>query len=165
MPSRSKSLPQKPITEVQLSPLPPISTPASSPTPSFLFLQHEPPRHQQQTLCNPPRRSSSLKKSSKSAKKKTSLLVQTTTLEDEEVTKALLEWKHKSVFKVDWANMFSPSVELWEMNDNIFGSVEDLLNYKSKNGNEEVEVAAKSLWKEDEEFVPKNEIASYLGKL
>jgi hypothetical protein len=110
-------------------------------------------------MYKPPKRTSSLKKGI--SKKKSSLLVQT----NEEVTKALLEWKHKSVFKVDWASMFSPSVELWKMNDNIFGSVEDLLNYKSKNGNEEVEAAANSLWMEDEDFVPRKEIASYIGKL
>jgi D-serine dehydratase len=84
---------------------------------------------------------------------------------NEEVTKALLEWKHKSIFKVDWANMFSPSVELWKMNDNIFGSIEDLLNYKNKNTKQEVEKAVHLLWLEDEQFIPKKEIAAYLGKL
>lgn len=74
-----------------------------------------------------------------------------------------MEWKHKSVFKVDWATMFSPSVELW--NDNIFGSVEDLFNYKSTHGQEKVLNASQSLWIQDESFVPKKEIASYLGKL
>lgn len=84
---------------------------------------------------------------------------------NEEVTKALLEWKHKSVFKVDWVTMFSPSVELWKMNDNIFGSVEDLLNYNGKKGQDKVLEAAQSLWVQDEKFVPKKEVASYLGKL
>lgn len=124
---------------------PPISSP-----PSFGFLQHEPPplpKHQ--VLKSPPRRSSSLKKATK-----------TTT--NEEVTKALLEWKHKSVFKVDWATLFSPSVKLWN-DDNIFGSVEDLFSYKSTNV--QVMDAAQSLWIQDESFVPKKEIASYLGKL
>jgi hypothetical protein len=126
--------------------------PTSSPTPSFLFLQHEPPP--QIHLTKLPKRTSSLK--SAKTKKKTM---------DEEVTKSLLEWKHKSVFKVDWANMFSPSVELWKINDRIFGSVEDLLNYKNKNGQEDVEKATNSLWMEEEDFVPKKEIASYLGRL
>lgn len=77
---------------------------------------------------------------------------------NEEVTKALLEWKHKAGFKVDWNTMFSPSVELWNEN-NIFGSVEDLLS------KDKVLDASRSLWIENELFVPKKEIASYLGKL
>lgn len=63
--------------------------------------------------------------------------------------------------------MFSPSVELWKMNDNIFGSVEDLLNFKNSNisRQNEVEKTVTLLWLENEQFVPKKEIASYLGKL
>lgn len=63
--------------------------------------------------------------------------------------------------------MFSPSVELWKMNDNIFGSVEDLLNFKNSNTSRqnEVEKTVNLLWLENGQFVPKKEIASYLGKL
>lgn len=80
------------------------------------------------------------------------------------MTKSLLEWKHKSVFKVDWATLFSPSVTLWNEKNNIFGSVEDLFNY-AHDGQENVIQAAQSLWIQDQDFVPKKEMASYLGKL
>lgn len=130
--------------------------------PPFKFLNQKPlptlPFSQQRksSLINPPARTSSLRKPKKKL---------ISCAPDDEITKALLDWKHKSVFKVDWANMFSPSVELWKMNDNIFGSIEDLLKYKSKQGNEEVETAANYLWIEKVDFVPKKEIAAYLGKL
>jgi hypothetical protein len=62
--------------------------------------------------------------------------------------------------------MFSPSVELWKMNDNIFGSVEDLLNFKNNDSDSvEIERVSNALWMEDESFVTKKEIAAYLGKL
>lgn len=98
----------------------------------------------------PPTRSSSLHRPHKLEKKQ----------HDDEITKALLEWKHKSVFKVDWANMFPSTIELWKVNDKIFGSIEDLI------GDEiQVKKTTDSLWFEDEECVPKKEIAAYLGKL
>ncbi|KAI7889892.1 Sec7 domain-containing protein [Mucor mucedo] len=136
-PTRSKSLPQKPIKP--------------TPTGPFGFLQHEPPPLPKHSVLvkSLPRRTSSLKKPKQ---------IKT----DEEVTKSLLEWKHKSVFKVDWATLFSPSVTLWNEN-NIFGSVEDLFNYS--HGQENVLQAAQSLWIQDQNFVPKKEMASYLGKL
>ncbi|KAI8077034.1 Sec7 domain-containing protein [Thamnidium elegans] len=144
LPARSNSLPQKPITIVTPSPI----------SPPFLFLQEPPPLPKHQ-IINPPRRTSSLKKPTNKKK----------SIANEEVTKALLEWKHKSVFKVDWATMFSPSVELWKMNDNIFGSVEDLLNYNGKKGQDKVLEASQSIWEQDENMVPKKEVAAYLGKL
>lgn len=61
--------------------------------------------------------------------------------------------------------MFSPSVELWKMNDNIFGSVEDLLNFENSSDSVEVDKASNALWIEDESFVTRKEIAAYLGKL
>jgi hypothetical protein len=61
--------------------------------------------------------------------------------------------------------MFSPSVELWKMNDNIFGSVEDLLNFKNDSDSAEVDKATNALWLEDESFISRREIAAYLGKL
>ncbi|KAI9251618.1 Sec7 domain-containing protein [Helicostylum pulchrum] len=144
LPVRSNSLPQKPIT---------IVTPSPISLPPFQFLQEPPPLPKHQ-LLNPPRRSSSLRKPT-----------QKKSIANEEVTKALLEWKHKSVFKVDWATMFSPSVELWKMNDNIFGSVEDLLSYNGKIGQDKVLEASQSIWIQDENIVPKKEVAAYLGKL
>ncbi|CAO3625540.1 unnamed protein product [Mucor hiemalis] len=155
VPIRSKSLTLKSISEHG------DNTPFTS-QPPFQFLDHKPlpslppSQRKQSSLINPPARTSSLRKPKKKL---------ISCAPDNEITKALLDWKRKSVFKVDWANMFSPSVELWKMNDNIFGSIEDLLNYKSKKGNEEVEIAANNLWIEKEDFVPKKEIAAYLGKL
>lgn len=138
---RSKSLPQKPNGKLN-EPLPPI--------PPFLFEDPEPLK----PAIIPPTRSSSLHKPRRLKKNQ----------QDDEITKALLEWKHKSVFKVDWANMFSSSVELWKMNDKIFGSIEDLIALK-EDGDEQVENKARSLWAEDEECLPKKEIAAYIGKL
>ncbi|KAK4517737.1 uncharacterized protein ATC70_001079 [Mucor velutinosus] len=141
-PMRSKSLPQKPNGKLN-EPLPPI--------PPFLF---EDPEPLQPTII-PPSRSSSLHNKPRRLKR---------SQQDDEITKALLEWKHKSVFKVDWANMFSSSVELWKMNDKIFGSIEDLIALK-EDDDDQVERKARSLWAEDEECLPKREIAAYIGKL
>lgn len=138
---RSKSLPQKPNGKLN-EPLPPI--------PPFLFENPEP----LQPIIIPPTRSSSLHKPRRPKKNQ----------QDDEITKALLEWKHKSAFKVDWANMFSSSLELWKMNDKIFGSIEDLIAFK-EDGEEQVEKKAHSLWAEDEECLPRKEIAAYIGKL
>lgn len=60
--------------------------------------------------------------------------------------------------------MFSSSLELWKMNDKIFGSIEDLIAFK-EDGEEQVEKKAHSLWAEDEECLPRKEIAAYIGKL
>ncbi|GAN08653.1 hypothetical protein MAM1_0216c08168 [Mucor ambiguus] len=141
VPMRSKSLPQKPNGKLN-EPLPPI--------PPFLF---EDPEPLLPTII-PPTRSSSLHRLRGPKKNQ----------QDDEITKALLEWKHKSVFKVDWANMFSSSVELWKMNDKIFGSIEDLIAFK-EDDDEQVAIKARSLWAEDEECLPKKEIAAYIGKL
>lgn len=135
-PSRSKSLPQNPNNRLN-EPLPPI--------PPFLFQDPK-----LQPVFIPPTRSSSLHKPRRLEKKQ----------HDDEITKALLEWKHKSVFKVDVANMFPSTVELWKLNDKIFGSMEDLIDDESQ-----IKKTTDSLWFEDEEFVPKKEIAAYLGKL
>jgi hypothetical protein len=102
----------------------------------------------EQRIIKPPTRSSSL---SYATKKKP-----TTTTTNEELTKALLDWKHKSEFKVDW--MFSPPVKLW--NGTIFGSVEEFVIHKEAIHHEQV---AQSLW--DETYMNKKEIAAYLGKL
>ncbi|KAL0145696.1 Sec7 domain-containing protein [Mucor lusitanicus] len=129
VPMRSKSLPQKPNGKLN-EPLPPI--------PPFLFEDPEPLK----PAIIPPTRSSSLHKPRRLKKNQ----------QDDEITKALLEWKHKSVFK------------LWKMNDKIFGSIEDLIALK-EDGDEQVENKARSLWAEDEECLPKKEIAAYIGKL
>ncbi|KAI9354241.1 Sec7 domain-containing protein [Pilaira anomala] len=155
LPTRSNSLP--PQQQQQLKPITTTTTiienPTSSPiststTTPFRFLQQPPPLPKH---LIPPRRTSSLNK-------KPTTMNNKNIMANEEVTKALLEWKHKAGFKVDWNTMFSPSVELWNEN-NIFGSVEDLLS------KDKVLDASRSLWIENESFVPKKEIASYLGKL
>ncbi|KAG2207998.1 hypothetical protein INT46_010364 [Mucor plumbeus] len=135
-PLRSKSLPQKPNNRLN-EPLPPI--------PPFLFQDPKP-----QPVLIPPTRSSSLHKPHRPEKRQ----------HDDEITKALLEWKHKSVFKVDVANMFPSTVELWKLNDKIFGSMEDLIDDESQ-----IKKTTNSLWFEDEKCVPKKEVAAYLGKL
>ncbi|KAI8366389.1 Sec7 domain-containing protein [Choanephora cucurbitarum] len=88
----------------------------------------------------PPTRSSSLTQSST----------------DEEVRQSMLDWKHKSVFRID--NLFSP-VSLWEKQELIFGTVESLLLTEYQ---QQAENKASSLW--EERCNPKEEIASYLGR-
>ncbi|EPB89850.1 hypothetical protein HMPREF1544_03372 [Mucor circinelloides 1006PhL] len=140
-PMRSKSLPQKPTGKLN-EPLPPV--------PPFLFQDPEP----LQPTIIPPTRSSSLHRPRRLKKNQ----------QDDEITEALLEWKHKSVFKVDWATMFTSSVELWKMDDKIFGSIEDLVALKDDD-DKQVKETVRSLWIQDEECMPKKEIAAYIGKL
>ncbi|CEP08216.1 hypothetical protein [Parasitella parasitica] len=122
-------------------PLPPI--------PPFLFEESE-----AQAVIIPPSRSSSLSRPRRFRK----------TQRDDEIKKALLEWKHESIFKVDWVNMFPASVELWNMNDNIFGSLEDLIILK-EDDEKLVQETANSLWLENEMHAPKKKTAAYIGKL
>ncbi|OBZ83532.1 hypothetical protein A0J61_08415 [Choanephora cucurbitarum] len=84
----------------------------------------------------PPTRSSSLTQSST----------------DEEVRQSLLDWKHKSVFRID--NLFSP-VSLWNKQELIFGTVESLLLTEYQ---QQAENKASSLW--EEQCNPREEIAS-----
>ncbi|KAI9480592.1 MAG: Sec7 domain-containing protein [Benjaminiella poitrasii] len=129
--------------------LPPPSLPP--PVPNHYDHNHHHQYHQPTLVIKPPTRSSSLHKS------------KVTQPNDQDITTALLEWKHKSVFKVDWASLFSPSAEIWKLNGNIFGSIEDLINDQQRD--QEVERVSQLLWLEDEAFLPKKDIASYLGKL
>ncbi|KAI7903110.1 Sec7 domain-containing protein [Cokeromyces recurvatus] len=130
----------------------------SSPVKSMSLPSSPPPVPQHQMLMiTPPTRSSSLHQEEEEEEEEGH------NNNNNDIATALLEWKHKSGFKVDWANLFSPSVELWKLSGNIFGSIEDIIH--ESNSQKEVKHVCHLLWMEDESFIQKKEIASYLGKL